>query len=100
MAHATTLDRRFATPSARAIFAAILVVAVTTMIVLAALLIPTSGAPAEVQPRSEAVLEAGRAWQRQYESMSGLEARRERHADAVLQSGRDWEEIQKQITGE
>lgn len=99
MAQATTVkSRTFSLGSASALTAAGLVLAavIAAVSIFAITNIPTDG----VAPRSQAVLEAGRAWQRQYESMSGLEASRERYENAVLQSGREWERQQKQISGE
>ena len=100
MAQATTVNQRSTTLSVRPLFAGLAVAAFLATIVLAAMFVPGITAPETVQPRSEAVLESGRAWQRQYESMSGLEARRERHAEAVLESGRQWQAYQQQISGE
>ncbi len=98
MAQATTVKpRTFSLGSASALTLGGLILAAA--IAVAAQFAITSVPTDTVAPRSEAVLEAGRAWQRQYESMSGLEARRERHQDAVLLSGREWEREQKQITG-
>lgn len=99
MAQATTVKQRTVTlrrPPALAILA----VAFATVIIVAALVVPSFFTLPAIQPRSEAVLDAGRAWQAQYEQMSGLEARRDRYEKAVLQSGRDWELRQKQMSGE
>jgi hypothetical protein len=99
MAQATTVKPRtfsFGSASALTLGGLILAVILTLAAVFAITNVPTD----TVAPRSEAVLEAGRAWQRQYESMSGLEARRERYENAVLQSGREWERQQKQISGD
>jgi hypothetical protein len=99
MAQATTVKPRtfsFGSASALTLGGLILAVILTLAAVFAITNVPTD----TVAPRSESVLEAGRAWQRQYESMSGLEARRERYENAVLQSGREWERQQKQISGE
>lgn len=99
MAQATTVRQRTVTlrrPPALAILA----IAFATVIIMAALVVPSFLSPPAVQPRSEAVLDAGRAWQAQYEQVSGAELRRERFEHAVLQSGRDWELRQKQMSGE
>ena len=99
MAQATTLKPRtftLGTAPARAIGAVILAITVIVGIQV----LPSFTQADTVQPRSEAVLESGRAWQRQYEQMSGLEAMRQRHDEAVVQSGRDWERQQKQMRGE
>ena len=99
MAQATNVKPRtitFSGPPALAILA----IAFATMIIIAALVVPSLFTSAAIQPRTEAVLDAGRAWQLQYEQMSGAELRRERYEQAVLQSGRDWEARQKQMSGE
>ena len=99
MAQATTVKpRTFSLGSASALSVAGLVLA--AVIAAVSIFAITNISTDTVAPRSEAVLEAGRAWQRQYESMSGLEASRQRYEKGVLQSGREWERQQKQITGE
>ena len=99
MAQATTVKQRTFTLNGTAALA-IMAVALATIIIVAALVVPNFFTPTAIQPRSEAVLDAGRAWQLQHEQMSGAELRRDRNAQAVLQSGRDWELRQKQISGE
>ena len=99
MAQATDVKPRtitFRGPPALAILAA----AFATVIVIAALVVPTVFTSAAVQPRTEALLDAGRAWQLRSEQMSGTELRRERSEGVVLQSGRDWELRQKHMSGE
>lgn len=77
--------------------AAIIAVVLATIILVAALLIPTLS-PA-TSDQHNAALEAGRDWQVRYEQMSGLSARRERHDEAVLQAGRDWQIRYEQMAG-
>jgi hypothetical protein len=99
MAQATDVKPRtvtFSGPPALALLA----IAFATVILIAALVVPTLFTSAAIQPRTEAELDAGRAWQLRSEQMSGAELRRERYEEAVLQSGRDWEARQKQMSGE
>lgn len=99
MAQATSINERprtFTAPPA----IALVVVLVMSFIVVAALFLTNLSTASTVQPRSEAVLESGRAWQRQYEQISGLEARRRAHDAAVLQSGLDWEQRYKDMSGQ
>ena len=99
MAQATTIrPRAFTLGTAPALAIAAVILAITVIVGIQ--LLPSFPQADTVQPRSEAVLESGRAWQLQYEQMSGLEARRERNDEAALQSGRDWELQQKQMRGE
>ena len=96
MAQATNVNERprtFTAPPA----IALVVLLTATLIVVAAFFLTNVSTSPTVQPRSEAVLESGRAWQRQYEQMSGLEARRDA---AVLQSGRDWEQRYRDMSGQ
>ena len=99
MAQAANINERPRTFTAPPAIALVVVLAMT-FIVVAALVLTNFSTGTTVQPRSEAVLEAGRAWQRQYEQTSGLEARRQAHDAAVLQSGLDWEQRYKDMSGQ
>jgi hypothetical protein len=99
MAQATNINagpRTFTAPPAMALVA----VLALSFVILAALFLTNFSVATTVQPRSEAVLEAGRTWQRQYEQISGLEARRRAHDAAVVQSGLDWEQRYKDMYGQ
>src|SRR5687768_2264074 len=99
MAQATNINaapRTFTAPPA----VALMIVLAASFIVAAALFLTTFSIGATVEPRSESVLEAGREWQRQYEQISGSEARRRAHDAAVLQAGRDWEQRYKDMYGQ
>lgn len=98
MAQATNINERPRTLTAPPAIA-LVVVLVMSFVVVAALFLTTLPTGATVQPRSDAVLESGRAWQRQYEQTSGLEARRQAYDAAVLQSGLDWEQRYKDMNG-
>lgn len=99
MAQATDIKRAPVTVIAPSALALALV-ALAAIILAVALVVPSFTTAPAVQPRSEAVLEGGRAWQRQYEQMSGLEARREAQRQAAIDSGREWEQQYKDMFGE
>ena len=73
MAQATSINERPRTFNASPAIA-LAVVFVMSFIVIAVLFLTNFSTATTVQPRSEAVIESGRAWQRQYEQTSGLEA--------------------------
>src|SRR5688500_8850615 len=100
MAQATSINERPRTFTPPPAIALVMVLVMSFVVVGAALILTDFSTATTVQPRSEAVLEAGRAWQRQYEQTSGLEARRQAHDAAVLQSGLDWEQRYKDMNGQ
>jgi hypothetical protein len=99
MAQATTLNDRRRTLSAPSAIV-FLVILATAVVIAAAIFVANLSVETTAQPRSDAVVESGRTWQRQYEQMSGLEAARERYDAAVLQSGRDWEQRYRDMSGQ
>src|SRR5687767_10918478 len=100
MAQATNINERPRTFTAPPAIALVMVLVMSLIVVAAAFFLTNLSTAATVQPRSEAVHESGRAWQRQYEQTSGLEARRQAHDAAVLQSGLDWEQRYKDMSGQ